>query len=90
MNTAEWIIMIILASTLFIFLLLGIILIVKCLKLMREAREFVAKGQEFADKASGVANNLYEMTLVGSITSLAKRIKNQYNRSKTKAEKDNN
>lgn len=82
MNVAEWIIMIILAATLFVFLLLGIIVFIKVLKLLKETRRFIATGQEFADKASGVANNLYEMTLVGSISGLAKRIKKQYNRFK--------
>ncbi len=82
MNVAEWIIMVILAVTLFVFLLLGIIVFVKVLKLLKETRRFIATGQEFADKASGVANNLYEMTLVGSISGLAKRIKKQYNRFK--------
>lgn len=82
MNVAEWIIMVILAATLFVFLLLGIIVFVKVLKLLKETRRFIATGQEFADKASGVANNLYEMTLVGSISGLAKRIKKQYNRFK--------
>lgn len=82
MNVAEWIIMIILAATLFVFLLLGIIVFIKVLKLLKETRRFIATGQEFADKASGVASNLYEMTLVGSISGLAKRIKKQYNRFK--------
>lgn len=82
MNVAEWIIMVILAATLFVFLLLGIIVFIKVLKLLKETRRFIATGQEFADKASGVANNLYEMTLVGSISGLAKRIKKQYNRFK--------
>ncbi|MBQ3468209.1 hypothetical protein IJH19_01575 [Candidatus Saccharibacteria bacterium] len=82
MNVAEWIIMVILAVTLFVFLLLGIIVFIKVLKLLKETRRFIATGQEFADKASGVANNLYEMTLVGSISGLAKRIKKQYNRFK--------
>ena len=88
MNTAEWIIMIILACTLFIFLVLGIILMVKVMRLVRDAQNFVDKGHEIADKASGVANNLYEMTLVGSISGLAKRVKKQYNKYKQEAEKE--
>ena len=80
MNTAEWIIMIILAATLFIFLVIGIVVLVKISKLIKETRRFIETGQEFADKASGVAGNLYEMTLVGSISGLAKRIKKQYNK----------
>ncbi len=86
MNTAEWIIAGILSATLFIFLVLGIIVMIKVLKLLKETRRFIETGQEFADKASGVANNLYEMTLVGSITGLAKRIKKQYNKFKSDKE----
>ncbi|MBQ9029458.1 hypothetical protein IJ114_01660 [Candidatus Saccharibacteria bacterium] len=86
MNTAEWIIAGILSATLFIFLILGIIVMIKVLKLLKETRRFIETGQEFADKASGVANNLYEMTLVGSITGLAKRIKKQYNKFKSDKE----
>ena len=80
MNVAEWIIMVILAVTLFIFLILGIIVLVKIMKLIKETRRFIETGQEFADKASGVASNLYEMTFVGGISGLAKRIKKQYNK----------
>lgn len=86
MNTAEWIIAGILSATLFIFLILGIIVLIKVLKLLKETRRFIETGQEFADKASGVASNLYEMTLVGSITGLAKRIKKQYNKFKSDKE----
>ena len=86
MNTAEWIIAGILSATLFIFLILGIIVMIKVLKLLKETRRFIETVQEFADKASGVANNLYEMTLVGSITGLAKRIKKQYNNFKSDKE----
>ena len=81
MNTAEWIIMVILAATLFIFLLLGIIVLVKIMKLIKETRHFIETGQEFADKATGVASNLYDMTLVGGLTNLVKRIKKQYTKS---------
>lgn len=81
MNTAEWIIMVILAATLFIFLLLGIVVLVKIMKLIKETRHFIETGQEFADKATGVASNLYDMTLVGGLTNLVKRIKKQYTKS---------
>lgn len=86
MNTAEWIIMVILAATLFIFLLLGIIVLVKIMKLIKETRHFIETGQEFADKATGVASNLYDMTLVGGLTNLVKRVKKQYTKSKKNEE----
>ncbi len=86
MNTAEWIIMVILAVTLFIFLLLGIIVLAKIMKLIKETRHFIETGQEFADKATGVASNLYDMTLVGGLTNLVKRIKKQYTKNKKNEE----
>ena len=82
MDTASWIIMIILAVTLFIFLLLSIIVLVKIMKLIKEARHFIETGQEVADKASGVASNLYDMTLVGGLTGLVKKIRKKYNKYK--------
>jgi len=82
MNVAEWIIMVILAVTLFVFLLLGIIVLAKIMKLIKETRRFIETGQEFADKATGVASNLYDMTLVGGLTNLVKRVKKQYNKNK--------
>ena len=86
MNTAEWIIMVILAATLFIFLLLGIIVLAKIMKLIKETRRFIETGQEFADKATGVASNLYDMTLVGGLTNLVKRVKKQYTKNKKNEE----
>lgn len=86
MNTAEWIIMVILAVTLFVFLLLGIIVLIKTMKLIKETRRFIETGQEFADKATGVASNLYDMTLVGGLTNLVKRIKKQYTKNKKNEE----
>lgn len=88
MNVAEWIIVGILSFTLFVFLIIGIRLMVKLTRLVNEAQEFVEKGKEVADKASGVASNLYQMTLVGSITGLAKRIFKSYNKDKKKTEED--
>lgn len=82
MDTASWIIMIILAVTLFIFLILSIIVLIKILKLIKEARNFIETGQELADKASGVASNLYDMTLMGSLTGLVKKIRKKYNKYK--------
>ncbi|MBR3366094.1 hypothetical protein IKG48_03185 [Candidatus Saccharibacteria bacterium] len=86
MNTAEWIIMVILAVTLFVFLLLGIIVLAKIMKLIKETRHFIETGQEFADKATGVASNLYDMTLVGGLTNLVKRVKKQYTKNKKNEE----
>ena len=80
MNVAEWIIMVILAVTLFVFLIVGIVVLVKVSKLINEARHFIETGQEVADKASGVASNLYDMTLVGGITGLVKKIRKKYNK----------
>lgn len=65
MNTAEWILVVILSVTLFIFLIVGIVLIVKLLGLVEETRKVVIKGQTIADNANGVVNNVKGMTSFG-------------------------
>ena len=69
MNVAEWIIMVILAVTLFVFLLLGIIVLAKIMKLIKETRRFIETGQEFADKATGkkVIALPIEATAIGNL-----------------------
>ena len=68
LNTAEWIIVGILSFTLFVFLVLGIILIVKLLKITKQAKKIVETSQAVADKADDIADNLRDMTSVGLLT----------------------
>ena len=65
MNVAEWILVVILSITLFIFLVVGIILMVKLLEVTDEAKRVVIKGQDIADNANGVVTNVRGMTSIG-------------------------
>ena len=67
MNVAEWILVVILAITLFIFLVIGIILMVKLLGLTDEARKVVIRSQDIADNANGVVSNVRGMTSIGGV-----------------------
>ena len=65
MNVAEWILVAILSFTLFIFLILGIVLIVKLLGVSGEMKKVIIKGQDIADNANGVVSNIKGMTSIG-------------------------
>ncbi len=67
MNVAEWILVVILSITLFVFLVVGIILMVKLLGLTDEARKVVVKSQDIADNANGVVSNVRGMTSIGGV-----------------------
>ena len=67
MNVAEWILVAILSLTLFIFLVVGIILIVKLTSLTEEAQKVVEKGQDIADSANGIMSNVKGMTSIGGV-----------------------
>ena len=65
MNLAEWIIMVILAVTLFVFLIVGIIFLIKSIGLANEAKKIAIKGQDIAENANGVVSNVKGMTAIG-------------------------
>ena len=65
MNVAEWILVAILSVTLFIFLIVGIILIVKLIGITNEAKKVVIRSQDIADNANGVVSNVKGMTSIG-------------------------
>lgn len=67
MNVAEWILVIILAVTLFIFLVAGIVLLIKLIHLANEAKKIVVTGQGIAAKADDIVDNVKDMTSVGGI-----------------------
>ena len=67
MNVAEWILVVILSLTLFIFLIVGIVLMVKLLGIADEARKVVIRGQDIADNANGVVSNVRGMTSIGGV-----------------------
>lgn len=65
MNVAEWILVAILSVTLFVFLIVGIVLIVKLMGLIKETQKVIVKGQDIADNANGIVNNVKGMTSFG-------------------------
>ena len=67
MNVAEWILVVILSITLFIFLVVGIVLMVKLLGVADEAKRVVIKSQDIADNANGVVSNVRGMTSIGGV-----------------------
>ena len=67
MNVAEWILVVILSITLFIFLVVGIVLMVKLLGVAYEAKRVVIKSQDIADNANGVVSNVRGMTSIGGV-----------------------
>ncbi|MBR5939369.1 hypothetical protein IKZ77_02340, partial [Candidatus Saccharibacteria bacterium] len=65
MNIAEWILVAILSVTLFVFLIVGIILVVKLIGLTKEIRKVVVEGQDIAKNANGIVSNVKGMTSLG-------------------------
>lgn len=65
MNVAEWIIVAILSITLFLFLAVGIVLIVKLINLSKEVEKIVIEGQDIAKNANGIVSNVKGMTSIG-------------------------
>ena len=65
MNVAEWILVIILSITLFIFLIVGIVLMVRLLGVTDEVKKVIVRGQDIADNANGVVSNVKGLTAVG-------------------------
>lgn len=88
MNVAEWILVVILSVTLFVFLILGIILLVKLIKLTKSAKLVIEKGQDvveraqdIADKADDVVARARHFTSIGNI---AKAFAKRYNKTKSR------
>lgn len=90
MNVAEWILVAILSVTLFIFLIVGIILLVKLIGLTKEVKKVVEEGQDIAKNANGIVSNIKGMTsLGGAIQALVdKYINSKLKEDKGKETKD--
>ena len=87
MNTAEWILVVILCVTLFVFLVLGIILIVKFLDLTKEAKQIVIKSQDIAENTNGIVSNIKGMTSIGGVVqSFADKYTNKLKKEAEEAE----
>ena len=65
MNVAEWIIVAFLSITLLVFLIVGIILIIKLIGLTKEAKEVVIEGKDIAKNTNGIVSNVKGMTSIG-------------------------
>ncbi len=67
MNVAEWILVVMLSVALLIFLIAGVVLIIKLIRLAEEAKKIVETGQQIATKADDIVDNVKGMTSVGGI-----------------------
>lgn len=56
MNTYEQILVVFLATALAVFLVLGIILLVQCIKVIRTVKRLTDKAEQLADKAEAVGD----------------------------------
>lgn len=65
MNTAEWILVAILSITLLVFLIVGIVLLIKLIDLSKEVRKVIVEGQDIAKNANGIVSNVKGMTSIG-------------------------
>ena len=65
MNVAEWILVVILSITLLIFLIVGIILVVKLIGLSNEVKKIAVEGQDIAKNTNGIVSNVKGMTSIG-------------------------
>lgn len=65
MNVAEWILVAILCITLFVFLVVGIVLIVKLIGLSDEIRQVVVDSQDVVKNTNGIVSNVRGMTSIG-------------------------
>lgn len=67
METPAWILVIILSVTLFIFLLVAIILVIALIGVTKEAKKIVLQGQNIAETATDIAENVRDFTTVGGL-----------------------
>lgn len=75
METPAWILVVILSLTLFVFLIVGIILLVKLIDISKEAKKIMLQGQGIAEKADDIVDNVRDLTTVGG---LVKHFVNNY------------
>lgn len=67
MSIAEWILVMFLSVALLVFLVAGIVLVIKLIGLAAEVRKIVEAGQGIAAKADDIVDNVKGMTSVGGI-----------------------
>lgn len=67
MTTVEWILVVMLSVALLIFLIAGIVLAIKLIRLTEEAHKIIETGQQIATKADDIVDNVKGVTSVGGI-----------------------
>ncbi len=67
METPAWILVFILSITLFIFLIVGIVLLVALIRVTKEAKKIMIQGQNIAETAGDIAENVRDFTTVGGL-----------------------
>ena len=67
MTIAEWIIMAILALALTVFLIIGIVLLIKLIGITNDAKKILQTGQAIADKTDNIVDNVKDMTSIGGV-----------------------
>lgn len=70
MNVAEWILVAILSITLLIFLIVGIVLLVRLIGISKEVEKVIVEGQDIAKNANGIVSNVKGMTSIGGTVQL--------------------
>ena len=66
-DPAAWVIVCVLAATLFMFLFLAIILVIKLMRITKEVDKIIEKSQSVANKADEIAENVRNMTATGGL-----------------------
>lgn len=79
METPAWILVFILSFTLLLFLVLGIILLIKLITITKEVKKIIYTSQNIAAKADDIVDNVKDMTSVGG---LVKTFVQRYNNHK--------
>lgn len=80
METAAWILVIFLSTALFLFIVTGIVLLIKLIGFTKEAKKIIVQSQDIAEKADDIVGNVRDMTTVGG---LVKHFVNAYTESET-------
>ena len=79
MEIATWILVIFLSVTLFVFLIVSTVLVIKLIGVTKEAKKVILKGQDIAEKADDIVDNVKDMTSIGG---LVKTFVNKYTKDK--------
>ena len=67
MTIAEWILVAFLSVALLVFLIVGIVALVKWNHLVDEAKKVIIKGQDIAETTNDIAENVKGMTSFGKV-----------------------